>query len=76
MLFLMSLGGMCKFFSISMLCVWINPQIPTVLIMSGLIIHPCSSTIENKGVTFVLFGFDGLVCEFVIYECKFYYFYN
>ena len=39
--FLDALGGIRRFLSASMLCVWIDPQTYAVMVLSGFIAQPC-----------------------------------
>ena len=48
--FLISLGGMCKFYSSLMLCVCMEPRTPAVMTMSGFIFQPCALIAVIRGL--------------------------
>ena len=48
--FFISFGGMCRFCSCSMLCVWMVPRTPAVMVMRGLTCQPCILIAAMRGL--------------------------
>ena len=56
-----------------MLFMWMEPRTPIVMIMRWVDYPALGLHCNYMGFIFALFSFDGLVCEFVVSECEFYY---